>query len=64
MYFFLKYAEGSYIIAQNYLQRKNFVGKSNKQGLGNLQSLYHYFSSRKIKLEEDERNFIIKVLLL
>lgn len=64
MYFFLKHAEGLYIITQNYLQRKNFVETSNKQGLGNLQSLYHYLSSRKIKLDEDERYFIIKIRML
>ncbi len=52
------------IIVRNNLQKKNFVETSNKQGLGNLRSLYQYLSQRPVELAEDGNYFTVKIPLL
>ncbi len=52
------------LVVKNNLQRKDFIETSNKQGLANLQSLYHYLSNRRVEITEDENLFIIKIPLL
>lgn len=56
--------EDGYLIVRNNLQRKNFVETSNKQGLINLQSLYHYLSARPLEIREDEKFFTVKIPLI
>ena len=56
--------DGPVLIVRNNLQRKNFVETSNKQGLANLQSLYHYLTDRPVEIVQDEKSFIVKIPLL
>src|SRR6218665_1503902 len=56
--------EEDYIIVRNNLQKKNFVETSNRQGLSNLLSLYHYLSDRKVSIVEDRDYFMVKIPLL
>ena len=56
--------EADYIVVKNNLQRKNVVETSNKQGLKNLKSLYSYLSSKPMIIEEDEKEFRIKIPLI
>ena len=58
------YAEDDYLIVKNNLQKKKFVETSNKQGLDNLISLYHYLSERPLAIEETEQFFIVKIPLI
>src|SRR6266487_3212794 len=58
------FAEDGYLIVRNNLQKKNFVETSNKQGLANMKSLYHYLSSQAIVINEDENYFTVKIPLI
>jgi len=58
------YTEGSYIVTRNNLQKKNFVETSNKQGLLNLTSLYHYLSSKPVLITENEKYFFVKIPMI
>ncbi|MCG2613113.1 histidine kinase [Terrimonas sp. NA20] len=58
------FIEDDYIIVKNNLQRKNFVETSNRQGLNNLQSLYHYLSEKSVLVVEEKDHFIVKIPLL
>jgi LytS/YehU family sensor histidine kinase len=58
------FIEDDYLIVRNNLQRKNFVETSNKQGLGNMESLYKYLSNRTMVIEENENYFIVKIPLI
>lgn len=58
------FVEEDFLIVRNNLQRKNFVESSNKQGLINLQSLYHYLSGRPVEIMEDEKYFTVKIPLI
>ena len=58
------YQEDSYIVTRNNLQRKNCVETSNKQGLTNLKTLYHYLSNKPVVVTENERYFFVKVPLI
>jgi LytS/YehU family sensor histidine kinase len=58
------YTQDDYIIVRNNLQKKNFVETSNRQGLSNLLSLYHYLSDKKVSIEEDKDFFMVKIPLL
>lgn len=58
------YASEDYLFVKNNLQKKNFVETSNKQGLANLQSLYHYLSNRPLEISEDGNYFTVKIPLL
>jgi len=58
------FAEDGYLIVRNNLQKKNFVETSNKQGLVNMKSLYHYLSSQAIVINEDENYFTVKIPLI
>ena len=52
------------IVVQNNLQRKNYVETSNKQGLANLQSLYHYLCDKPVEIITDKKFFTIKIPLI
>ena len=58
------FVEDDYLVVKNTLQKKNFVETSNKQGLGNMQSLYRFLSERQMTVEENETHFIVKVPLI
>ena len=49
---------------QNNRQPKNRVEASNKQGLENLRTLYHYLSPNPVQILEDEANFTIILPLI
>jgi ligand-binding sensor domain-containing protein len=56
--------EDNYLVVRNNLQKKNFVETSNRQGLTNTKSLYHYLSDRDIIIKEDEKYFTVKIPLI
>ncbi len=58
------FIQDDYLVVRNNLQRKNFVETSNKQGLANMESLYHYLSDRPMEIREDEKFFTIKIPLI
>jgi ligand-binding sensor domain-containing protein/sensor histidine kinase YesM len=58
------FVENDYLVVRNNLQRKNFVETSNKQGLGNMESLYKYLSKRTMVIDENENYFIVKIPLI
>jgi ligand-binding sensor domain-containing protein len=58
------YSEDDYIVVRNNMQKKNFVETSNRQGLINLQSLYHYLSDRNVEIVENKDFFMVKIPLL
>jgi LytS/YehU family sensor histidine kinase len=58
------YAENNLIVVENNLQRKKFVETSNRVGLANLQSLYHYLSNQPMEIIETNDSFKIKLPLL
>jgi ligand-binding sensor domain-containing protein len=58
------YAEDGYLVVRNNLQKKNSVQSSNKQGLANMKSLYHYLDQRPMIIEEDALFFTVKIPLI
>lgn len=58
------FVEGEYLCVRNNLQKKKFVETSNRQGLDNLKSLYHYFSDLPMLIEESKSYFIVKIPLI
>ncbi len=58
------YIEGDYLIANNNLQRKNYVETSNKKGLASLSRLYSYLSEHPFVVEDNSNFFIVKIPLL
>ena len=58
------FEEGHYVVVRNTLQKKHFVETSNKQGLVNMKSLYHYLSGKDIVILEDEKYFTVKIPLV
>ena len=58
------YVDNEYLIVKNNLQKKKFVETSNKQGLDNLISLYHYLSDRPLMIDETEHFFTVKIPLI
>jgi hypothetical protein len=57
-------SEGEYVVVKNNLQRKMVVETSNRQGLKSLQTLYSYLSDKPVLIEEDEKEFRIKLPLI
>lgn len=58
------FVEDDFLVVKNNLQKKTFVETSNKQGLGNMQSLYRFLSDREMTVEEGENDFVVKVPLI
>ncbi|HET9826497.1 MAG TPA: two-component regulator propeller domain-containing protein, partial [Chitinophagaceae bacterium] len=58
------FMEDDYVVVRNNLHKKNFVETSNKQGLVNMRSLYHYLVGKEIVINEDEKYFTVKIPLL
>lgn len=56
--------EDDYLVVKNNLQLRKIVETSNKQGLGNLKSLYSFLTEKPVKVEQDAQNFQVKVPLL
>ncbi len=58
------FIDGDYIVVKNNLQRKNVVETSNKKGLAQFASLYHYLSELPVVIEETGTDFQIKIPLI
>ena len=58
------FIDGDYLVVKNNLQKKNVVETSNKRGLAQFVSLYHYLSELPVLIEETEKNFEIKIPLI
>jgi ligand-binding sensor domain-containing protein len=58
------YTEGGYLFVKNNLQKKNFVGTSNKRGLANLVSLYTYLSDKPVSTKETAMFFYVQIPLI
>ncbi|GAB4054080.1 ligand-binding sensor domain-containing protein [Spirosoma litoris] len=58
------YTEENTLFVRNYLQRKDFVETSNKQGLASLKSLYNYLSGRELNVNETSTHFQVAIPLL
>jgi len=58
------FTQQDYLVVKNNLQKKQVVETSNKQGLANLVSLYRYLSDRPMVIEENEKEFMIKIPLI
>lgn len=58
------FVEDEKLVVQNNLQLKSFVETSNKQGLSNLQSLYHYLTDQPVEIRSGENFFTVKIPLL
>ncbi len=58
------FIEGDYVVVKNNLQKKNVVETSNKKGLAQFTSLYHYLSELPVVIEETEKMFKIKIPLI
>ncbi len=58
------FIKDDYLFVRNNLQKKKFVETSNRQGLANMESLYHYLSARPMEIIEDEQYFTVKIPLL
>jgi len=58
------FTEADYVVVRNNLQRKKFVDSSNRQGLSNLRTLYHFLSERAVEVREEKEYFIVKIPLL
>jgi hypothetical protein len=57
------FIEGDYLVVKNNLQMKNVVETSNKKGLAQFASLYHYLSELPVVIEESDKYFEIKIPL-
>jgi two-component system, LytTR family, sensor kinase len=53
-----------YLIVENSLAKKSQVETSNKLGLENIKSLYHYLSDRPIEIMETQHRFTVKIPLI
>lgn len=58
------FIDGDYIVVKNNLQKKNVVETSNKKGLAQFTSLYHYLSELPVIIGGDDNYFEIKVPLI
>jgi hypothetical protein len=58
------FIDNDYLVVRNNLQRKKFVETSNKQGLGNMESLYRYLSGKPMIIADDENYFTVKIPLI
>ncbi|MBN2174123.1 MAG: histidine kinase [Bacteroidales bacterium] len=58
------FQKDGYIEVKNNLQKKTAVDKTGGIGLGNLQSTYSHLTDKKIVVEENEKEFIVKIPLL
>jgi len=58
------FIEEDQLVVRNNLQKKKFVETSNRHGLANLQSLYHYLSGKPIIILEDAQYFTVKIPLI
>ena len=58
------YVEDDYIVVKNNLQKKAIVETSNKMGLDNLKSLYHYLTEKPLIIESLPQEFKVKIPLI
>ena len=53
-----------FLIVQNNINKKTHVEASNKQGLGNLKSLYAYLTDRPVEIIEGQNIYSVKIPLI
>jgi LytS/YehU family sensor histidine kinase len=53
-----------YLIVSNNIQLRKLVDTSNKQGLGNVKSLYSFLTEKPVIIEQTENRFAVKIPLL
>ncbi|HEX8529080.1 MAG TPA: histidine kinase, partial [Cytophagales bacterium] len=58
------YADDQYLHVENNLHKKTIVETSNKHGLANLRSLYHYLSPLPVRVAETPATFAVSIPLL
>lgn len=58
------FIDNGYLIVKNNLQKKNKVETSNKKGLAQFTNLYRYLDDRPVLIEENTKNFLIKIPLI
>jgi LytS/YehU family sensor histidine kinase len=58
------HVENNYLEVSNNFQPRKIVDTSNKQGLENLKSLYRFYSSEPVHIEQSESTFNVKIPLL
>ena len=56
--------EDGYLVVRNSSQPKSHVETSNKQGLNNMRSLYHYLTSKPFEVTRNEHYFTVKIPLI
>lgn len=55
---------GDFLTVSNNFQPRKMVETSNKQGLENLKSLYHFLTDKPIEIEQSDQRFSIRIPLL
>lgn len=55
---------GDYLVVSNNLQPRKNVETSNKQGLDNLRSLYHFLIEKPVIIEQTDDRFYVKIPLI
>ena len=58
------YVEGDYLVIQNDYQKKEVLQDGQGVGLDNIISRYGIITNRKVKIEQNERLFIVKIPIL
>ncbi len=58
------FADDQYLHVENNLHKKTIVETSNKHGLANLRSLYHYLSPLPVRVAETPATFSVSIPLL
>ena len=56
--------DGDYLVVSNNLQLRKIVETSNKQGLGNLKSLYRFLTDKPVEIVEGDQRFSVRIPLL
>lgn len=58
------FTAGEYLVVKNNIQPKTYKEVSHQMGLKNINSRYAFLTDKKIEIENDEINFIVKIPLL
>lgn len=58
------FTAGEYLFVKNNMQPKTYKEVSHEMGLKNINSRYAFLTDKKIEIENDEINFIVKIPLL
>lgn len=58
------FTAGEYLVVKNNIQPKTYKEVSHQMGLKNINSRYAFLTDKKIEIENDDINFIVKIPLL